>query len=185
MARWHEVDFERAVWTIPAERVPLEDVRYSIRGAKMHTPHVVPLCRQAIAVLRRLQQLNNRTDLVLPGDRSFDKPLSENTLNQALRRMGYATHELCGHGFRTMACSALNESGQWNRDAIERQMSHQHRDSVRAAYMHKAEFLKERHAMMQWWGDFLDAQRAGSYVDPTEFSGGHPTVVPLFRQISG
>ncbi len=85
--------------------------------------------------------------------------MSENTVNAALRRMGYDTKsEVCGHGFRAMACSALVESGLWSREAVERQMSHQERNSVRAAYIHKAEHIEERRLMVQWWADFLDAE---------------------------
>ena len=83
--------------------------------------------------------------------------------------MGYDTkRDICLHGFRTMACSSLNESGLWNRDAIERHMGHQERDKVRAAYQHRAEYLKERLLMMQWWADYLDAQAEG-YIPATEF----------------
>ncbi|HCJ29167.1 MAG TPA: integrase, partial [Pseudomonas sp.] len=98
------------------------------------------------------------------------KPLSENTVNKSLRRMGYDTKaDICGHGFRTMACSALVESGLWSRDAVERQMSHQERNGVRAAYIHKAEHLDERRLMMGWWADYLDANREG-HVTPYEFA---------------
>lgn len=97
--------------------------------------------------------------------------MSENTVNNALRVMGYdTTTELCGHGFRTMACSALLESGQWSRDAVERQMSHQERNSVRPAYIHKAEHIEERRLMLQWWADYLDVNWEG-YVVPYEFRG--------------
>ncbi len=99
-----------------------------------------------------------------------DKPISENTVNKALRTMGYDTKaEVCGHGFRTMACSALIESGLWSRDAVERQMSHQERNSVRAAYIHKAEHLEERKLMLQWWADYLNANRK-EHITPFEFA---------------
>lgn len=95
--------------------------------------------------------------------------MSENTVNAALRRMGYDTQvDVCGHGFRTMACSALVESGLWSKDAVERQMSHQERNAVRAAYIHKAEHLDERRLMVQWWADYLDANRE-RFVSPYEF----------------
>ncbi|MBO1929805.1 tyrosine-type recombinase/integrase [Providencia rettgeri] len=88
--------------------------------------------------------------------------MSENTVNNALRVMGYDTKiEVCGHGFRTMACSSLIESGLWSKDAVERQMSHQERNSVRAAYIHKAEHIEERRLMVQWWADYLDVNRVG------------------------
>lgn len=99
-----------------------------------------------------------------------DKPISEYTVNKALRTMGYDTKkEVCGQGFRTMACSALIESGLWSRDAVERQMSHQERNSFRAAYIHKAEHLGERKLMLQWWAGYLDACRTEP-LTPYEFA---------------
>ncbi len=90
-----------------------------------------------------------------------DKPISENTVNKALRTMAYDTKkDVCGHGFRTMACSALIESGLWSRDAVEKQMSQQERNCVRADYIHKAEHLEERKLMLQWWANYLDACEA-------------------------
>ena len=95
--------------------------------------------------------------------------MSENTINKALRVMGYDTKvDVCSHGFRTMACSALIESGRWSKDAVERQMSHQERNNVRAAYIHKAEHLDERTQMMQWWSDYLDACRQ-KFVAPYRY----------------
>ncbi|MCN3268635.1 DUF3435 domain-containing protein, partial [Escherichia coli] len=94
------------------------------------------------------------------------KPMSENTINKALRTLGYNTKlDVCAHGFRTMACSALNESEKWSKDAIERQMSHKDRNTVRAAYMHKAEFLEARIEMMQWWSDYLSLNQK-EYIAP-------------------
>ncbi len=160
-ARWDEIDLRNAMWTIPAEREPIPGVKYSARGAKMHSPHLVPLSRQAIELLHEVQQhCRPGTELVFPGDHNYRKPMSENTINKALRVMGYDTQkDVCGHGFRTMACSALVESGLWSSDAVERQMSHQERKRVRAAYIHKAQHLEERREMMQWWADYLDANR--------------------------
>lgn len=169
-ARWSEIDSARSMWTIPGERVPIEGVKNSHRGAKMGTPHLVPLSRQALAVLEQTRQLSGRFDLVLPGDHYHWRPMSENTVNKSLRRMGYDTKiEVCGHGFRTMACSALVESGLWSRDAVERQMSHQERNGVRAAYIHKAEHLEERRLMMTWWADYLDANRE-QHITPYDFA---------------
>ncbi|MDD2106819.1 tyrosine-type recombinase/integrase [Pseudomonas asiatica] len=169
-ARWDEIDFERALWTIPGERQPIEGVRHSHRGAKMATPHLVPLSRQALALLGEIRQLTGRFDLVFAGDHYYWKPMSENTVNKALRRMGYDTQkDVCGHGFRAMACSALVESGLWSRDAVERQMSHQERNGVRAAYIHKAEHMEERRLMCQWWADYLDACRE-KFTTPFEFA---------------
>ncbi|EDW1096172.1 tyrosine-type recombinase/integrase [Salmonella enterica subsp. enterica] len=156
-ARWSEIDFENAMWTIPGEREPLPGVKHSHRGSKMKTPHLVPLSRQALELLKAIREISGECDLVFIGDHDFRKPMSENTMNKALRSMGYdTTVEVCGHGFRAMACSALIESGKWSRDAVERQMSHQERNSVRAAYIHKAEHLDERRLMLQWWADYLD-----------------------------
>lgn len=106
------------------------------------------------------KQFCGKHELIFIGDLDPRKPMSENTVNSALRVMGYDTKvEVCGHGFRTMACSSLIESGLWPKDAVERQMSHMERNSVRAAYIHKAEHLDERKLMLQWWADFLDANR--------------------------
>lgn len=169
-ARWKEIDLKRRMWTIPGEREAIEGVKHSNRGAKMRTPHLVPLSPQAIAVLKRVHDLSGRFDLVFPGDHYHWKPMSENTINKALRRMGFDTStEVCGHGFRTMACSALIESGLWSRDAVERQMSHQERDGVRAAYIHRAQHIEERRLMMDWWADYLDANRQ-QHVTPYDFA---------------
>ncbi len=124
-ARWTEIDLDSAMWTIPAQREPIPGVRYSERGAKMKTPHLVPLSKQAVTVLKQLKLLSGNSELLFPGDHDPRKPMSENTINKALRVMGYDTKvDICGHGFRTMACSALIESGRWSKDAVERQMSH-------------------------------------------------------------
>ncbi|HCI8913899.1 TPA: tyrosine-type recombinase/integrase [Klebsiella pneumoniae] len=156
-ARWSEIDFVNSMWTIPGEREPLPGVKHSHRGSKMKTPHLVPLSRQALELLKAIREISGECDLVFIGDHDFRKPMSENTVNKALRSMGYdTTVEVCGHGFRAMACSALIESGKWSRDAVERQMNHQERNSVRAAYIHKAEHLDERRLMLQWWADYLD-----------------------------
>lgn len=157
-ARWSEIDFKNALWTIPAEREELLGVKHSSRGSKMKTPHLVPLSRQAVAILKEIQNLSKDPKIIFTGDHYADKPMSENTINNSLRKMGYDTKkEVCGHGFRSMACSALIESGLWSKDAVERQMSHQERNNVRAAYIHLAEHLDERRLMLQWWADYLDA----------------------------
>jgi len=114
----------------------------------------VPLSRQAIAVLRDLQPLTGQVRYVFPSLRTGQRPMSNNTVLAALRRMGYAKEEMSGHGFRSMASTLLNEQG-WNRDAIERQLAHAEGNSVRAAYNY-AEFLPERRKMMQAWADYLD-----------------------------
>lgn len=172
-ARWPEIDFDRAMWTIPAEREEIPDVKFSERGAKMHTPHLVPLSRQALEIFNKVQEVSGKCELIFIGDHSSRKPMSEGTVNKALQNMGYDTKtEICGHGFRTMACSSLIESGLWSRDAVERQMSHQERNGVRAAYIHKAEHLDERKLMVQWWADYLDANREKA-VSPFDFAKLH------------
>ncbi|EPR6997204.1 TPA: integrase arm-type DNA-binding domain-containing protein [Escherichia coli] len=165
-ARWSEIDFTNRVWTIPATREPIIGVHYSGRGAKMRMPHIVPLSEQSIAILKQIKDITGNNELILPGDHNPYKPMCENTVNKALRVMGYDTKkDICGHGFRAMACSALMESGLWAKDAVERQMSHQERNTVRMAYIHKAEHLEARKAMMQWWSDYLEACRE-SYAPP-------------------
>ncbi|MFY4587442.1 tyrosine-type recombinase/integrase [Escherichia coli] len=165
-ARWSEIDFTNRVWTIPATREPIIGVHYSGRGAKMRMPHIVPLSEQSIAILKQIKDITGNNELIFPGDHNPYKPMCENTVNKALRVMGYNTKkDICGHGFRAMACSALMESGLWAKDAVERQMSHQERNTVRMAYIHKAEHLEARKAMMQWWSDYLEACRE-SYAPP-------------------
>lgn len=166
-ARWEEIDFKNALWSIPAEREPLQGVKHSNRGSKMRSPHFVPLSRQALKVLEGIKQISGDYELVFIDDHQPDRPMSENT--KALRSMGYDTKtEVCGHGFRAMACSALIESGLWSRDAVERQMSYQERNNVRAAYIHLAEHLDERRLMLQWWADFLE-QNISKSIKPFEY----------------
>ncbi|EKB5404778.1 integrase arm-type DNA-binding domain-containing protein [Salmonella enterica] len=172
-ARWSEIDFRNKVWTIPATREAITGVRYSGRGAKMRTPHIVPLSRQSVAILKQIKDISGNYELVFPGDHNPYKPLCENTVNKALRLMGYDTkQDICGHGFRAMACSALMESGLWSQDAVERQMSHQERNGVRLAYIHKAEHLEARKEMMQWWSDYLDKNRQG-HIAPYLYARHH------------
>jgi integrase len=140
-AQWSEIDLESGEWRIPAERM------------KMRSKHIVPLSRQAAAILRELKPLTGNGIYVFPGSRSRSRPMSENTVNGGLRRLGYTGTEMTGHGFRSMASTLLNEQG-WNRDAIERQLAHTERNSIRAAYNH-AEHLPERRKMMQAWADYL------------------------------
>ena len=155
-----EFDFDNATWRIPAKREEIKGVRYSYRGMKMKEEHIVPLSRQAIILLEQLKQISGDRDFLFPGDHDATKVMSENTVNNALRVMGYDTKtEVCGHGFRTMARGALGESGLWSDDAIERQLSHSERNNVRAAYIHTSEHLEERRLMMQWWADYLDINR--------------------------
>jgi integrase len=140
-AEWSEIDLEAGEWRIPPGRM------------KMKTKHIVPLSSQAVAILRALQPLTRKGHYVFPGARSRERCMSENTVNGALRRLGWSGSEMTGHGFRSMASTLLNEQG-WNRDAIERQLAHTERNSIRAAYNY-AEHLPERRRMMQAWSDYL------------------------------
>ncbi|HEY6527129.1 MAG TPA: integrase arm-type DNA-binding domain-containing protein [Cellvibrionaceae bacterium] len=170
-ARWTEFDFEKKMWTLPAEREEIDGGRFTSRGAKMKTPHLIPLSGPVIALLQQLREYVGDEALLFPGNHKAWVPISENTLGQAIRNIGYCTQaDVTPHGFRTMACSALNESRQFGRDAIERQMAHLERNTVRAAYMHKAEFLEERRLMMDWWSSYL-SQMLIEYVDPWEYKG--------------
>jgi len=130
----------------------------------MDRAHLVPLSRQAKAVLAEIQPVTGRGQYVFPSLRSGSRPMSENTVTGALRRLGYSGDEMTGHGFRSLASTRLNEMG-WNRDAIERQLAHVEDSKVRAAYNH-AEYLSERRQMMQAWADYLDALKSGADVVP-------------------
>lgn len=173
-ARWSEIDFKSKLWVIPEQREAIENVKHSTRGAKMKRKHFVPLCKQAMKILKEIRQLTYEEGqddgLIFTGCYDSFKPMSENTINKALRNMGYDTkQDICGHGFRTLACSALIESGLWSEDAVELQMSHKESNSVRAAYTHKAKHLDQRRLMLQWWADFLDAN-SNHMVRPFEFT---------------
>ena len=147
-AEWREFDLDAGEWRIPAARM------------KARAPHVVPLARQSLEILRELEPLTGGGHYVFPGNRSEKRPMSENTTTAALRRLGFEQGGMTAHGFRSMASTMLNEQG-WNRDAIERQLAHAERDKVRAAYNY-AQHLVERRKMMQAWADHLDALRAGT-----------------------
>ena len=151
-AEWSEFDLKASEWRIPGARM------------KMGQLHIVPLSAQAVAILKDLQELTGTGRYVFPSARSPRRPMSENAVNSALRRMGYAKDEATGHGFRSTASTLLNEAG-WNRDAIERQLAHAERDRVRGSY-NFAEHLSERREMMGWWGHFLDGLRNGANVVP-------------------
>jgi integrase len=153
-AEWNEFDLDTALWSIPAEKM------------KMRRPHRVPLARQSLAILQELQELTGKGRWLFPCVRTSTRPISENTLNAALRRLGYGSDELCIHGFRGMACTRLNEMGRWNPDAIERQLAHQEANAVRRAYTHGADYWSERVLMMQAWADYLDDLREGGKVVP-------------------
>ncbi|MEE2651222.1 MAG: integrase arm-type DNA-binding domain-containing protein [Pseudomonadota bacterium] len=154
-ARWDEFDLEDMLWRIPAERM------------KMKSEHVVPLATQTIELMNALRPLSGQNELLFPGDRKPWQSISENTLTGALNRMGYKGRATA-HGFRATAASALNEAG-FNTNAVERQLAHQERNKVKAAYTYHAEYLPDRRKMMQWWADFLQKQETQSNVIPVNF----------------
>ncbi|KQW69904.1 phage integrase central domain-containing protein [Methylibium sp. Root1272] len=149
-AEWSEINLEAAEWRIPAAKM---------KGRVMH---IVPLATQALAILEELKPLTGKSRWVFPGVRTNGEPMSENTINAALRRLGYDRTKLTAHGFRGMASTMLHECG-WPSDVIERQLSHAERNAVKAAYNH-AEHLPARRKMMQAWADHLDALRQGGSV---------------------
>lgn len=148
---WSEFDLEEGVWAIPAPKM------------KMKRPHRVPLAPSAIALLRQLHAITGAGKFLFPSVRSAQRCMSENTINGALRRLGFAKDEMTGHGFRSAASSILNESGLWNPDAIERQLAHVDNDSVRRAYA-RADYWEERVQMMDWWADKCAELRQGGIV---------------------
>jgi len=152
-AEWREIDLDAALWTIPAEKM------------KMRRAHMVPLSRQSVEIFRALQPITGPVGYVFPSIRTRTRPMSENTVNAGLRRLGFSGDEMTAHGFRAMASTLLNESGQWHPDAIERALAHGDDDRVRAAY-HRGVHWKERIAMAQWWSDHLDTLRKGADVLP-------------------
>lgn len=142
-ARWAEFNFDAAEWRIPPERM------------KMRTEHIVPLSRQAVELLRVLQEATGHRDLLFPGERDHAKPMSNGTILMALKRMGYAG-KMTGHGFRGLASTILHEKG-FDHMHIELQLAHQERNRVSASYNH-ALYIQQRAEMMQWWADYLDSQ---------------------------
>ena len=151
-AEWTEFDLDtgQPQWSIPTEKM------------KMGQPHLVPLSEQAVAILRELRPLTGNGQYLFPGVHSRTRPMSENTVNVALRRLGYSGSEIVAHGFRSMASTLLNEQG-WPPDVIERQLAHAERNEVRRAY-NRAKHLPERRKMMQAWADYLDGLKAGGNV---------------------
>ncbi len=147
LAEWVEFDFEKAIWTIPASRT------------KMRREHRKPIAPQAAVILRDLRKLNGDGKLCFPSVRSRIRAISENTMNAALRRMGYATDEATAHGFRATASTLLNESGEWSPDAIEAELAHVGADEVRRAY-HRAQYWDERVKMAASWADQIDELRS-------------------------
>jgi integrase len=148
-ARWAEFDLDGAEWRIPAERM------------KMGEQHIVPLARQTVTILRELKALTSFGEYVFPSLLTLTRPMSNNTINTALRRLGYTKEQMTGHGFRSMASTLLNEHG-FPPDVIEPQLAHAERNKVRAAY-NKAQRLVERRKMMQAWADYLDGLRCNTH----------------------
>lgn len=152
-AEWSEIDFDAAVWTIDSEKM------------KGRVAHTVPLSRQSVELLLQVRNFTGDGRYVFPSLRTPREPMSENTINGALRRLGFSGAEMTAHGFRAMASTLLNESGKWSSDAIERSLAHKDKDSVRAAY-HRGAHWQERVQMAQWWSDYLDLLRMGGAVIP-------------------
>lgn len=150
-AKWSEFDMESARWDIPAERM------------KMRDPHIVPLASQAIEVLEMLRTLTGGREWLFPGDRNANQPMSNNTILQALKRMGYKG-QMTGHGFRGLASTILHEQG-YTHEHIELQLAHAPRNAVSAAYNH-ALYLEPRAKMMQDWADYLELAQRGGKVLP-------------------
>lgn len=146
-AKWAEIDFANRVWAIPAEKM------------KMRRDHLVPLPDQAIALLDELRCMNGNGEYLFPSLRTWLRPMSENTLNAALRRLGYAGDEMTAHGFRASFSTLANESGLWHPDAIERALAHVEKNEVRRAYA-RGEHWKERVRLADWWAGQLDNMRA-------------------------
>jgi len=158
-AEWTEFDLENGLWRIPADKM------------KMREEHLVPLPKQAIAILNELKPLTRQGRYVFPGERNLGRPMSENTVNAALRRMGFEKGTMTAHGFRAMASTRLNEMGRWSSDVIERQLAHAERNKVRAAY-NRAQYLDKREDMMQAWADYLDELRELGKVVPFRRTAG-------------
>ncbi|KPF76955.1 integrase [Blastomonas sp. AAP25] len=152
-AEWSEFDLDAGLWSIPAGKM------------KSRKAHQVPLSKQVLEMLRDLHSLTGPDGYVFPSIRSRARPMSENTINAGLRRLGYSSTEMTAHGFRAMASTLLNESGKWHPDAIERALAHGDTDKVRAAY-HRGAHWQERVEMAQWWSDYLDQLRKGADIVP-------------------
>lgn len=169
-ARWSEFDLKKGIWTIPGTRDLVAGQKFSNRGAKMKNDHLIPLSPSAISILKEIQKYSGMSLNVFPKNGDPNGFISESTINKTLRRLGYDTKkDVCGHGFRGMACSALVQSTLFQKEAVEKQMSHQERDQVRLAYTHQAEYLDERKAMINWWSDYLEANRT-EHITPYDFS---------------
>jgi integrase len=158
-AEWAEIDLDAEQWNIPGEKM------------KMKEPHLVPLCRQAVEILTELKELTGASRYVFPSGRSFARPMSNNAILAALRRMGFTKDEMTPHGFRAMARTILDEVLQVRPDFIEHQLAHAVRDPNGRAYNRTAH-LEERRKMMQLWADYLDGLKAGAVVVPFKTAKG-------------
>jgi integrase len=138
---------------------PEKVIRYPPGIMKRKRPHIVPMSKQVVRILEEACALDLPGTLVFPGVKGIRSKMSENTINQAIRRLGYSNEEHTGHGFRRTASTTLNESGKFNHDWIERQLAHVEENKIRGAY-NAAEYLPQRTAMMQWYSDWLDARAA-------------------------
>jgi integrase len=159
-AEWPEIDLDAALWSVPAARMKRE-LRQKLSG----TPHLVPLPRQAVTVFRDLQALTGQGKMVFRGERHHDRAMSENTVNAALRAMGFSADEVTGHGFRATARTMLHERLGYSPDVIEAQLAHTVRDSLGRAY-NRTEFVEQRREMLQTWADYLDQLRSGRDTVP-------------------
>lgn len=159
-AEWPEIDLDEALWSVPAVRMKRE-LRQKMSG----TPHLVPLPKQAVAVFRELQTLTGHAKMVFRGERHHDRAMSENTVNAALRAMGFSADEVTGHGFRATARTMLHERLGYSPDVIEAQLAHTVRDSLGRAY-NRTEFVEQRREMLQTWADYLDQLRSGKEMLP-------------------
>lgn len=158
-AEWDDFDLDKALWVVPPHKT------------KMRRPHAIPLSHQAIDIIGSIEHDADYSKFLFPSLRSLERPMSENTINAALRRMGFAQDEMTGHGFRAMAATLLNEMGLWHPDAIERQLAHCDNNAVRRAYT-RGEYWEERVRMMQHWSDHLDFLRDGAKVVQGSFAQG-------------
>jgi integrase len=161
-AEWPEIDLDAAMWTVPAVRMKRE-LRQKLHGA----PHLVPLPKQAVAVLRELHPLTGHAKMVFRGERHHDRAMSENTINAALRAMGFSADEVTGHGFRATARTMLQERLGFDPDVIEAQLAHSVRDNLGRAY-NRTEFVEQRRKMLQAWADYLEKLRRGAPVVPLQ-----------------
>lgn len=157
-AEWDEFDFDKRIWTIPAGKM------------KARRTHVVPLSRQVLELLEQLKAVTGGKGYVFPALYTWKRPMSENTINVALRRLGYSKEEVTAHGFRSTASTLLNESGKWHPDAIERALAHGDSNAIRGTY-NRGNYWDERVRMAQWWSDYLQHLQSGGTSAPGDWAG--------------